>query len=340
MAAAQTGKTVKPRLKNLDDLFSLNDGINPLEQAQTILETQPLSKRLISTVTLDKLTPFNGHPFRFYEGERLEDMVASIKDNGVLVPIIVRTTAGGLEILAGHNRVNAAKLAGFNDVPAIVLDNISDEDAWVYVIETNLIQRSFADMTHTEKAAVIALHHSKMFSQGKRNDILEQIKMLENPREHKANETSGQCVQKLYSREMVAKEYNLSSKTVARYLRVNQLISDLKTALDSGDIAFISAVALSFLKETEQMIVADCMKKNELPIDIKKADALRQLSEKGKLNAESVRRVLTGESTPKPNRTPTVKIDKAVYSKYFKPNQSPKEVQSIVEKALDKYFEQ
>ena len=82
-------------------------------------------------------------------------MITSIKSNGVLVPIIVRKIDTVLEILAGHNRVNAAKLAGLDEIPALILENISDEDAQAYVIETNLIQRSFSDMTHTEKAAVI-----------------------------------------------------------------------------------------------------------------------------------------------------------------------------------------
>jgi len=152
----------KKRLKSIDDLLLL-DG------SET--ENQPPSKNTVVSVTLDKLTPFNGHPFRLYEGERLDDMVASIKANGVLVPIIARKTGDALEILAGHNRVNAAKLAGLDEVPAIIFENISDEDALMYVVETNLLQRSFTDMAHTEKAAVIALHHSKMFSQGKRNDI-------------------------------------------------------------------------------------------------------------------------------------------------------------------------
>ena len=192
----------KPRLKNLDDLFNLNNGVNPLEQSVPIMDTQPISKRAVISVATEKLTPFKGHPFRLYEGERLDDMVASIKANGVLVPIIVRKIDATLEILAGHNRVNAAKIAGLNEVPAIVFEDVSDDDAMVYVIETNLIQRSFADMTHTEKAAVIALHHSKMFSQGKRNDIVEQLKRLENPHEYEDNRTCTQvrAVDKVYEK--------------------------------------------------------------------------------------------------------------------------------------------
>jgi len=86
-----------------------------------------------------------------------------------------------MEILSGHNRVNAAKLARLETVPAIMLENVSDAEAWIYVVEANLMQRSFSDMPHTEKAAVIAIQHSKLFSQGKRNDILAELKTLENP---------------------------------------------------------------------------------------------------------------------------------------------------------------
>ena len=165
----------KPRLKNLDDLFNLNNGVNPLEAPVQTINDQAPHKRAVTIVVIDTLTPFKGHPFHLYEGERLDDMVSSIKANGVLVPIIVRRLGIKLEILAGHNRINAAKLAGLTEIPAIIFDNISDDDAMVYVVETNLIQRSFSEMKHSEKAAVIALHHSKMFSQGKRN---------QNPTEH------------------------------------------------------------------------------------------------------------------------------------------------------------
>jgi len=267
-------------------------------------------------------------------------MVESIRTNGVLMPIIARILDDTIEILAGHNRVNAAKLAGLDEVPALILENISDEDAQAYVIETNLIQRSFSDMTHSEKAAVIALHHSKMFSQGKRNDILEQIKMLENPHEYKDNGTSPQVGEKLHADKKIAEMYGLSKNTIARYLRLQYLIPELKSQVDNDEIAFVAAVTLSFLKEDEQMLLADCMERNKLSVDIKKADLLRLFSEKGKLNGESIYKVLAGETTPKPNRTPTVKIDKSVYSKYFKPNQPAKEVQETVERALELYFEQ
>jgi Predicted transcriptional regulators len=334
-----TEKT-KPRLKNLDDLFNLNNGVNPLETSVPIIETQPHNSRAVVQTAINKLSPYKGHPFKLYEGERLDDMVESIRANGVLVPIIARKVDDTLEILAGHNRVNAAKLAGLNEVPTLVLENISDDDARVYVIETNLLQRSFSDMSHSEKAEVIALHHSKMFSQGKRNDIIAQLKSLENPHKCEKNETCSQVANKSKSIAKVGQEYGLSKDTIARYLRIHQLIIELKIMLDNGNIAFMSAVMLSYLKTEEQTLLVDCMERNELSVDMKKADILRQFSQKGKLNGESVYKILSGETVPKPNRTPTVKINKLVYAKYFKPNQSAKEVQNIVEKALESYFEQ
>lgn len=327
----------RPRLKNLDDLFMLNQDAIPQPNAEL---PSPATKRFQAVVDLNRLIPFAGHPFHLYEGERLDDMVESIRNNGVLVPIIAREKGNQLEILAGHNRVNASRLAGMTAIPAILLKNVSDEEAWIYVVETNLMQRSFADMSHSEKAAVISVQHSKMFSQGKRNDILAELKALENPHETGENETCAQVEHKLKARELIAKEYSLSRNTVARYLRIHKLITPLKTMLDAGDIAFIPAVTLSFLKEQEQMDLAKCVELNGFSVDMKKADVLRDYSGKGKLDDDRIYLILNGElgQKQKPNRTPVVKVNKAVYSKYFQPNQSAKEVQDIVEKALEMFF--
>ena len=100
MTTTKNKEKTKPRLKNLDDLFKLNDGVNPLDSSVTIMETQSNNKREVIFIAIDKLTPFKGHPFRLYEGERLDDMVASIKANGVLMPIIVRKVDSILEITA------------------------------------------------------------------------------------------------------------------------------------------------------------------------------------------------------------------------------------------------
>lgn len=330
----------KPRLKNLDDLFLLNGGENPLEQQDNTVRHP--AQRQHSTLAIADLIPFSKHPFRLYEGERLSDMVESIRQHGVLIPILVRRTKDCLEILSGHNRVNAAKLAGLEKVPGIVMENISDDEAWIYVIETNLMQRSFSEMRHSEKAAVIAMYHSKLFSQGKRNDIIRELKRLENPNQDEDYTTSAQSEQKLTSRDFVAQAYGLDRNTVARYLRVFQLTANLKLRLDAGEIGFIASVTLSFLSEQEQFELDKCIELNRFKVDGKKANLLREYSENRNLDEEKIYLILSGEigKKPKPNRTPTVKVSKKIYTQYFRPEQSPKEIQAIVEKALSLYFSQ
>ena len=107
------------------------------------------------------------HPFHLYEGERLEDMIASVKEHGVLNPVIVQKLDTGYEMLSGHNRWNAAKLAGIKEIPAIVKTDLSEEEAYVYVIETNLMQRSFSDLAISEKAAVLKARYEKDMTQNR-----------------------------------------------------------------------------------------------------------------------------------------------------------------------------
>jgi ParB family chromosome partitioning protein len=334
-------KKQPPRLKNLDDLFMLYGGDDDTGED----DVRPLRRKTANTdfavILFELMDDFPNHPFKLYDGERESDMVESIRVNGILQPFILRATGDSrYQILSGHNRKYAGIKAGLAEGSAVIKRNLTDDEAWVYVIETNLMQRSFADMAHSEKAAVIAMQHSKLFSQGKRNDILKELKMIENPHEHKAGETSGQLVQKIDSRESVAREYSLSGRTIARYQRVNTLIAPIKTRLDNEDIAFIPAVTLSFLKESEQLLLDKCMELNSFKVDMKKADILRRYSEKSKLDEENIYLILSGEigQKPKPNRTPTVKVNKTVYARYFKPSQSAKEIQGIVEKALEMYF--
>lgn len=335
--AAKPELKAKQRLRDFDDLFQLNgDG-----QPEQTMATQPATRQQCE-VPIDSLTPFKKHPFRLYTGERLNDMVESIRQHGVLIPIIARQNNGILEILSGHNRANASKLAGRANIPAIIHDNLSDADAWVYVIETNLLQRSFADMSHSEKAAVIALHHSKLFSQGKRNDIIAELKLLENPHDAGQNGTSVEKSQKLDSREALAKEYGLAPFRVAQYLRVFQLTPQLKERLDSNEFAVTAAVALSFLQESEQERLDHCLVLNRFKVDGKKASLLRAGSEKDELDDEKIRLILSGKTgaNTKPGHTSTVKVSKTVYAQYFRPDQPAKEVQDIVEKALALYFNQ
>lgn len=326
----------KRRLKTLDDLFLLN---GDAEQAAPQHGEHPAGGRQHTSLPIDLLDPFSKHPFRLYEGERLADMVESIRQHGVLVPIFVRRLGERFEILSGHNRVNASKLAGLTAIPAIVLENVTDADAWVYVIETNLMQRSFTDMSHSEKAAVIAAHHSKLFSQGKRSDIIAELKRIENPREAKAGDTSADKPGKLDTREALAKEYGLAPFRIAQYLRVFRLIEPLKLRLDDGQFAVTTAVPLSFLSQGEQTLLHAYLTDTPCKLDGRKAGMLRERSESGGLDEAGIAGILSGKAEAA-SRTPTVKVSKQVYAQYFHPGQPAKEVQDIVEKALALYFSQ
>lgn len=319
-----------PKLQSLDDLFGLQNVSG---------ENTPNGIAFDNALKLGVTLPYPNHKFRLYQGERLDDMVESIKRHGVMQPILVRPQGRRYEILSGHNRVNAAKIAELDSIPALILQDILDEDAEAYVIETNLMQRGFSELSHSEKAAVIALHHSKMFSQGKRNDIVKQLEMIEKATVGGQNATSSQVETKLRSDVVIGIEYGLSRNTIARYLRINKLICTLQEKLDEGLIAFIPAVTLSFLSIGEQEQVDQCIELNNFKVDMKKADLLRACSQAKQLDEDNVYLILSGEKSEKKkaNRTPT--IGKSTYRKYFQPGQSDKEIQEIVERALALYYE-
>ena len=168
---------INPRISSLDDLLGVAREVENTAAAED-KPAQPGNNE-IQMLSPEIIRGFRGHPFRLYEGERLNDLVESISENGVLVPAIVRKIEPDengfeYEMLAGHNRQNAA-IAAKRPLPCIIKENLSDHDAWIYVIETNVLQRSFSEMLPSEKAAVLALRYSKMICQGRRNDIMERL---------------------------------------------------------------------------------------------------------------------------------------------------------------------
>lgn len=324
-------RPVPKRIKSMDELLM---AVEPENQVANI-------KSGVVRLKFSQVDPYPNHPFRLYSGERLDDMVASIGNYGILTPMIVRTKDNGrYEMLAGHNRMNAGKLAGLDEGDFIIKENLSDEEAWMYVIETNVMQRSFADMLPSEKAAVLALRHSKMFSQGKRNDIIAELKMLENPQYIKEKSTSPLIGEKLHSDVQLGIEYGLSKNSVSRLLRIDKLIQALKGHVDASQIGIYPAVALSYLVEAEQQNIEKVLSENEFKVDMKKAEMLRSYSESSKLNEKTAYQILSGEVNKKPKSTtlPPVKIKHKVYSKYFPADTKAGEIERIIDEALEWYF--
>ncbi len=276
----------------------------------------------LQSLPVDKIKPFHDHPFRLYQGERLDDMVESIREHGILNPVIVRKKGNGYEMLSGHNRQNAAKLAGLTELPAIVKEGLSDEEAYVYVIETNVIQRSFADLAPSEKAAVLSARYEKVISQGRRNDILREIEEIG---------TCGHDVHKSKSRDGIGEEYGMTGRNIARYMRVDKLIRPFKDRLDAGEMTLTAAVELSYLSEEEQGIAAA----EDGQINESTAKAIRAAA--GELTAEKLEEIMHPAKTPLPARSVSIKIPAEAEEKYFS-GMKAKERTELVMKALDAWF--
>lgn len=284
--------------------------------------------RGIQMIQIKNIQPFHDHPFHLYEGERLEDMIASVKEHGILNPVIVQKIDGGYEMLSGHNRMNAAKLAGLKEVPAIVKTDLSEEEAYVYVIETNLMQRSFSDLLISEKAAVLKARYEKESCQGRRNDIIEEIARLEGK---EVEVTRGHSDHKLKTRDSIGKEYELSGSSVGRLLKLNDLIKPFKDMVDRGALYTKVALQLAFLPEEEQNMVLNVMKEKKTKVTIDMVMKLR--SHSGALTDAMVRRYLSTE----PVKKKCYKVPARIVEKYFV-GMDPNKVDSIVAQALDAWF--
>lgn len=281
-------------------------------------------------ISVEKIAPFHNHPFRLYEGKRLDDMVESIREHGVLIPIIVQKIADGYEMLSGHNRWNAAKIAGIKEIPAIIKEDLTEREAYVYVIETNMLQRSFDDLLPSEKAAVLAERYEKVMCQGRRNDILEEIAMLNGV---DVPETCGHDVHKSKSRDAIGEDYGMTGRNIARYMRLNQTTDQIKEMVDDGVMAMVTAVELSYLSEDEQKQVCSVME--EHGGKIKNAQATELHKEAGSLTADKVKSILVGETKEKP--VSDAKMFAQIKKKYFK-GKSTDEIMGVLEQALTTWF--
>ena len=338
----------KPRV-NLEDFSDMLHFDTEQEKAVTdtpaVVSTQEEAQEPAGILEMDfaRMEPFPNHKFKLYEGQQLADMVESIRQFGVLLPIILwHNEDGKYIILSGHNRHNAALLAGLSKAPVIIKENLTYDEAVLIVTETNLRQRSFGDMSHSERAYCLAQHYEALKSQGRRNDLLDEIEMLLNPHESRENPTSSQVETKLRSDEKLGEEYGLSHAKVARYIRLVGLNTKLLEKVDTGEIPFLAAYDLSFIVDGDrQRRIAELMESDNYKVDMKKAELLRSYYETGKLNDTTAVQILSGEKTrkPKTNKPQPFKVKPAVITKYFTAGQSAREIEDTIERALALYFE-
>lgn len=300
----------------------------------------------VQQIPVDMLEPYHNHKFQLYTGERLDDMVDSIQKNGVLNPIIVQPIASGrYEILIGHNRWNASKLAGKPVVPAIIKTGLSEEEAEMYVIESNIMQRGFNSFKISVQAAVLAMRHKEMFSQGKRNDIIRELQLLENPQLAADDETEKKPQT---TSDKVGAEYGMSRNSVARLLRIDTLHDTIKEWVDAG-LSIRAGVELSYIDAAGQEMLVEYMQFRTPETDTSFSVVRSVLKEKA---TKALREAFLSGLISEPDDIPIVlekpvktaakplKIDSAIAQRYFTKGESQKEISATIEKALELYFSQ
>ena len=266
----------------------------------------------IKNINIDLLIPFENHPFKKREGIEKEELAESVKENGLLEPIIVRSfSAGTYEIISGHRRVEVCKELGIQTVPAIFRDMTKDE-AVIAMVDSNL-QREH--LLPSEKAFAYKMK-------------LEALK-------HQGKTTSRQVVGKLESADKISESE--SGRQVQRYIRLTHLIPELLQLVDEERIAFTPAVELSYLPENEQKILAEEIAYTDATPSLSQAQRLRKFSEQGRLSIDTIFAVLSEE---KPNQKEQVKFKTEDIRKYFPKSYTSLDMQKTIITLLEKWQRQ
>ncbi|WP_440977637.1 ParB/RepB/Spo0J family partition protein [Sedimentibacter sp. LTW-03] len=223
------------------------------------------------------LIPFKKHPFKLYEGKQLDDLVESIKEYGILSPVIAREVENKeeLELMSGHNRVNAAKIIGLETVPTII-KNVDDDTAQIIVAESNFRQRN--NFLPSEKAKAYKMQMDALKRQGKRTDL-----------DICSNGTYTKT-----SRDKVADKNDTSPAQIRRYIRLNYLTDKLLNMVDNNSISFRPAVEISYLSAETQKMIESLLEKQRIKISLKQAERLKELEKDlGTLNLDTILDVLS-----------------------------------------------
>lgn len=275
------------------------------------------AKEQRTEMPLSDLHPFEGHPFKVLDDELMEQTVESIRQIGVVSPLIVRPDPeGGFEILSGHRRLHAAQLAGLETVPVIVKE-MDDDAAIIFMVDSNL-QRE--NILPSERAFSYKMKLEAMKHQGERGDL-----------------TSGQVGQKsvgTVSRDIVAEQAGDSSRNVQRFIRLTNLIPEILDMVDEKKIAFNPAVELSYLKPSEQKEFLEAMDYAQASPSLSQAQRLKKLSQEGGCTLDAMCEVM---NEIKKDELDHVTIKNEVLRKYFPKSYTPKQMQDTIIRLLEKW---
>ena len=288
-------------LKGLDDLFSTEENRQEEQREQ------------VQQIPIDALHPFTNHPFKVLDDEAMTRTVESIAQYGVLAPLIARPRpdGDGYEIISGHRRQYAAKLAGLDTLPVIVRQ-MSDDAAVILMVDSNL-QREH--ILPSERAFAYKMKLEAIKNQGARSDL-----------------TSPQVAAKFRSDDAVAKDQGISGDTVRRFIRLTNLIPELLDMVDEKKIAFNPAVELSYLDESQQRDFLEAMEDTQNAPSLSQAQQLKKMAQQGDFSYEKAFDVIGQE---KKSEKDTVTIKNETLRKYFPRSYTPKQMEEKIIQLLD-----
>ena len=289
-------------MKSFDDIFSTEES----RQAEKLEHVQQ--------VPLSELHAFEGHPFRVVDDDEMQKVVDSVKEFGILTPLIARPDPyGGYEIISGHRRLHASELAGLESVPVIVRE-MDDDEAIICMVDANL-QRE--NILPSERAWAYRMKLDAMKHQGLRSDL-----------------TSGPMVQKLATADLIGDQMGQSRTQVQRYIRLTELQPELLDMVDSKKLAFNPAVELSYLKPNEQKDFIEAMDAAQATPSLSQAQRIKKLSQAGMCTLDAMCEVMNEE---KKDDLSKVTISHEVLRKYFPRSYTPKQMEAQIIKLLDQW---
>lgn len=294
--------------------------LTSLDSLFTTQEQRDAAKRdMVLDLPLDQIGDFPNHPFKVRQDEAMMEMMESVQLHGVLVPGLVRQLAdGSYQMVSGHRRKLASRLAGLDTLPCIVRD-LTDDEAIIVMVDSNLQREK---VLPSEKAFAYRMKLEAMRRQGKRTDL-----------------TSTPVVEKLKGKDalssaIIGKAAGDSYEQVRRYIRLTYLLPEILDMVDDGRIAFRPAVELSYLTEQEQSALYDTMGREDCTPSLAQAIKMKAFSRDGKLSEAVILSIMEEE---KPNQKEQFRIPKERISKYFKPGTPARTMEDTIIKALDYY---
>jgi ParB family chromosome partitioning protein len=285
----------------LDDLFEPTDGSSDKPQ--------------LAELDVESLIPFKDHPFREYPEEKMQEMVESVTEHGILMPILVRPidSGEGYEIISGHNRVEACRRAGIKKIPATIRE-MDDDTAVILMVDSNLRQRD--KLLPSEKAKAYKMKLDAMRRKAGRP---------------KSN--SRQVVGNFETADVIGEAAGESGRQVQRFIRLNSLTAPLLDYVDEGTLAFNPAVEVSYLDPADQQVVYEIMERDQISPSLSQAQKLHKLAQIGKISEDAIEAVMTVE---KPMYE-TITFRRNTVEKYFPAGTSGREIEKTIIRLLEEY---